>query len=158
MANFERPALGCIEADFCKWILNTTHSSTRLKTLDDIHKNYTRVHLLNPIRKPWKTFLASVKRAKNTAPEKKQADRSNAARPRGSKEKKCTRYSAQTMRVRTAPIQKIKSCNAGQSARVVQRAICSASEIAPLRKRKQLKFAKHVRIYAVLLFHALIFY
>ena len=71
--------------------------------------------------------LGCIEAKKNRTPAKKQADRSNAARPRGSKEKKCTRYSAQTMRVRTAPIQKIKSCNAGQSARVVQRAICSAS-------------------------------
>ena len=46
------------------------------------------LQLLNPIWKPWKTLLASVIRAKNTAPEKKPADRSNAARSGGRREKK----------------------------------------------------------------------
>ena len=38
-ANFERPFLGCIEADFCKWIVNT-----RLKALGDIYKVYKLLH------------------------------------------------------------------------------------------------------------------
>ena len=39
-ANFERPVLGCIEAEFCKCILNTP-----LKALDEIYKILTRLHL-----------------------------------------------------------------------------------------------------------------
>ena len=33
LANFERLVLGCIEAEFCKYIVNT-----RLKALDEIYK------------------------------------------------------------------------------------------------------------------------
>ena len=66
----------------------------RWKALDEIYKIYTYasfgdlhlctlLHLWNPIEKPWKALLASVNRAKNTTPEKKPADRSNAARPEG---------------------------------------------------------------------------
>ena len=33
LANFEKPVLGCITADFCKQILNT-----RLEALDEIYK------------------------------------------------------------------------------------------------------------------------
>ena len=46
------------------------------------------MHILNPIRKPRKALLASVIRKKHTAPEKKPADRSNAARPEGNRETK----------------------------------------------------------------------
>ena len=85
MANFERPVLGCIDDKFLE-VTNTT----RLKALDEIYKIYTYgllgekntlLHLLTPIWKRWKAFLANVIRAKNTTPEKKPADRGNAARP-----------------------------------------------------------------------------
>ena len=40
MANFERPVLGCIDAKFCKQIVNT-----HLKALDEIYKIYTYASL-----------------------------------------------------------------------------------------------------------------
>ena len=63
-------------------------ANARLKALDKIYKIYKPVHLWNPIWKPRKTLMASVIRTKHTAPEKKPADRSNAARPGGSREEK----------------------------------------------------------------------
>ena len=63
-------------------------------------------------------LLESVIRAKNRAPEKKPADRSNAARLGRSREKKVHKAlcSDRAPRVGTAQIQKIRSCNAGHSA------------------------------------------
>ena len=76
MANPERPVLGCIEAKFCKSILNT-----RVKPLDEIYKIYT---LLRPfesyVKNHEKRFWQTIIRAKNRTPEKKPADRNNAAR------------------------------------------------------------------------------
>ena len=43
LANFERPAGGCIEADFL-------HINTRLKALDEIYKIYKLLHLWAPLR------------------------------------------------------------------------------------------------------------
>ena len=57
----------------------------------EIYKIYTYaslLHLLNPIWKPREALLAGAVQAKNTTPEKKPADRSNAARPERSREKK----------------------------------------------------------------------
>ena len=59
-----------------------------MKALDDIYKIYTLLHLLTPIWKQWNALLASVIQAKNTAPEKKPTDHSNAVRSAGSREKK----------------------------------------------------------------------
>ena len=47
LTNFERPVLGCIDANFCKLILDT-----RLKALNEIYKIYTLLYLWNPIEKP----------------------------------------------------------------------------------------------------------
>ena len=83
------------------------------KEMKKCHTN-SPLHLLNPIRKPRKTHLGSVIRAKNKAPAKKQADRSNAARPGGSIEKKvhkalCSdRVSRNCTDSRTAPNSKIQ--------------------------------------------------
>ena len=59
-----------------------------MEALDEVYKVYTLLHCLNPIWIPWKALLASVIWAKNTGPEKKPADRRNAARFGGSREKK----------------------------------------------------------------------
>ena len=45
-------------------------------------------HLENPIGKTMKSAVARVNRVKNKTPEKKPADRRNAARPGGSREEK----------------------------------------------------------------------
>ena len=95
-------------------------SKYSFKALDEIYKMYTMLDLSNPIWKPWKALLASVIRAKNTTPEKKPADRGNAARPAGSREKKvhtalcsanasrdCADVRTQRVRVRAAQIQKM---------------------------------------------------
>ena len=44
LAYFERLVLGCVEADFCKEVLNT-----RLKALDEIYKIYTLLIFWNPV-------------------------------------------------------------------------------------------------------------
>ena len=62
-----------------------------------------------PKGKPWKALLASVLRTKHTAPEKKPPDRSKAARPGGVEKRRCTRHAALTVRVGTAPIQKVNA-------------------------------------------------
>ena len=59
-----------------------------MKALDEIYKIFTFLRLVNPIWKPWKALLASVIRAKNTAPETKPTDHSNAVRSAGSREMK----------------------------------------------------------------------
>ena len=71
-----------------RFLQENTRLNSYLKALDEIYKIYTLLHLLTPIWKPWKALLASVIRAKNTAPEKKPTDHSNAVRSTGSREKK----------------------------------------------------------------------
>ena len=80
----------------------------------------------NSIEEPGKAFLESVPRTKHTAREKKPSDRGNAARPGEVEKRRCTGHAALTVRGGTA-IQNIEACNARHGARVVEKALCSAS-------------------------------
>ena len=121
--SFERPVLGCIEADFCKYIRNTKYSFE--SSWRDLHVLHERLwgekillHLWNPTEKTWKALLlclwnpiekprkalrASVRRTWHTVPRKRSYPAASAV-PEGAAKRECTRARCSTF----APLQSQK--------------------------------------------------
>ena len=122
LPNFGGLGLGCISADFCNQIVILQHfsRSTRfahLCTFGIQSENHEK-------------SFRQASSGRSTRPRRR--NQQTAAMQRGLGEienRRCTRHSALTGRGGTALIQKTKSWNAGHSALVVQRELCSANAI-----------------------------
>ena len=120
--------------------------NTRLEALDEIYKNYTLLHLWNPIENPCTFGIQSKNHEKSfwqassgrsTRP-RKRSYQTAAAMPGGVAKRGCTRTRCSPSGSRDYADSKAKACDAMHGARVVQIARCSA-----ITSKKLLRTAKY---------------